>query len=142
MLNFAANEILIAQAGDAANGVIGAIPFAPTSENLPAVKTINEYLKRKNQGALTDIDKGLVFSQGWSIMAVMAEGIKRAAAKGEISGEAIRTELEGLQNFDTGGITAPITFGPQDHQGATALRLHQVQDGEWTAITEFIEAPK
>ena len=140
MLNFAANEMLIAQAADTANGVIGALPFAPPHEDVPAVKIINDHLERKHQGMLTDPDKGLVFSQGWTIMSVMAEGIRRAAAKGQISGAAIRAELEGLQEFNTGGITAPITFGPQDHEGATALRLYQVQDAKWTAITDFIEA--
>ncbi len=140
LLNFAANEMLIAEAADAANGVIGALPFAPPHEEVPAVKTINDHLQRKHQGALTDPDKGLVFSQGWTIMSVMAEGIRRAAAKGQISGETIRTELEGLQEFSTGGITAPITFGPQDHQGARALRLYQVRDAKWIAITDFIEA--
>jgi len=142
MLNFAANEILINQAGAQAEGVIGTLPFAPPSADPAAAKVINDYLKSTNQGSLTDNDKGLLFGQGWGTMSVMAEGIKRAVAKGEVTGEAIRAELEGLQNFDTGGITAPITFGPSDHQGATSLRMYQVNGGKWVPITEFIEAKK
>lgn len=142
MLNFAANEILINNAGPAAEGVIGIIPYAPLSDNLGAVKDINEYLKSKNQGSITDKDKGLVFGQGWATMAVMTEGIKRAAAKGDVTGESIRQELEGLQNFDTGGITTPISFGAEDHQGAVATKIYQVKDGTWTAISDVIEAKK
>lgn len=140
MLNFAANEILIDQAGAAAEGVLGVIPFAPPSEDLPAVKTINEYLRSKNQGTISDKDKGLTYSQGWATMMVMAEGIKRAAAQGQVSGESIKAALETLQNFETGGITAPVTFGPNDHKGTTALRLYRVQNGRWTPITDLIEA--
>jgi branched-chain amino acid transport system substrate-binding protein len=142
MLNFAANENFIRQANDLAEGVIGALPFATPTEGLPAVKTINGFLASKNRGSLNDIDKGLVFSQGWTIMSVMAEGIKRAAAKGQVTGDAIKAELEALQNFDTGGITTPITFGPDDHQGTTALQLYQVREGQWEALTELLEAQR
>ncbi len=140
MLNFAANESLVRQADELAEGVIGAMPFAPPNPELASVKTINDYLKSKNRGSLSDPEKGLVFSQGWTIMSVMAEGIKRAAAGGQVTGETIKAELEGLQDFDTGGITVPLTFGVDDHQGATALRLYQVREAKWTPLTDMIEA--
>ncbi len=139
MLNFAANEILINTAGPAAEGAIGIIPYAPPAADVAAVKDINEYLASKGQGSITDKDKGLVFSQGWATMAVMTEGIKRAAAKGTVSGESIRAELEGLQNFETGGITAPISYAASDHQGAVATKIYQVKGGAWTAISAMLE---
>ena len=139
-LNFASNEILINNAGAAAEGVIGIIPYAPPADDLATVKDINEYLKAKGQGAISDKDKGLTYSQGWATMATMAEGIKRA--QGDLTGENIRKALEGLQNFETGGITTPITFGASDHQGAVALKVYQVKDGKWTAVSDVIEAVK
>lgn len=139
-LNFASNEILINNAGAAAEGVIGIIPYAPPADDLATVKDINEYLKAKGQGAISDKDKGLTYSQGWATMATMAEGIKRA--QGDLTGENIRKALEGLQNFETGGITTPISFGASDHQGAVALKVYQVKDGKWTAVSDVIEAVK
>ncbi len=141
LLNFAANEILINAADEAAEGVIGVMPFVPPSADLAAVKTINAYLNRKNLGTLADKDKGLVYSQGWATAAILVEGIRRAASSGAITGDSIKAGLESFQNFDTGGITAPISFGPNDHQGATALRLYQVQAGQWIPISEMLEIP-
>jgi branched-chain amino acid transport system substrate-binding protein len=142
MLNFAANEILINTAGPAAEGAIGIIPYAPPSADVAAVKDINEYLASKGQGSISDKDKGLVFSQGWATMAVMTEGIKQAAAKGDVTGESIRTALESLQNFETGGIIAPISFGAADHQGAVATKIYQVKNGAWVPISDMMEVKK
>jgi branched-chain amino acid transport system substrate-binding protein len=140
LLNFAANETLIQQAGELAEGAIGVLPFAPPTDNHAAATTINTYLRATNRGTLADRDKGLSYSQGWTIMSVMVEGIRRAAASGEVSGPAIKAGLEQLQNFETGGVTSPISFGPDDHKGATALRLYRVQHGAWVPISEMLDA--
>lgn len=140
LLNFAANERMIEAVGELAEGAIGVLPFAPPADDQPAVATINRYLRATNRGAISDRDKGLSFSQGWATMAVMVEGIRRAAADGAVTGPAIKAGLEQLQNVDTGGITSPISFGPTDHKGATALRLYRVQNGAWQPITDVLDA--
>ena len=38
-LNWCTNELLVELAGDAAEGVVGAMPFAPPSENIPGLET-------------------------------------------------------------------------------------------------------
>ncbi len=137
-LNWAADEIFIKLAGDAAEGVYGTIPFTPPSVPVEGHKQPAQWLK--DHGSSLE-EKGVHYVQGWWTMAVMAEGIKRAAAKGEVTGESIKAALETIKDFDTQGVTAPITFTPQSHRGSTALRLYVVQDGKWTAISDYISAP-
>ena len=80
-------------------------------------------------------EKGMLYGQGWTTMRLMAEGIRRAAEAGEVTGDSIKAALEGLQGFDTGGVTAPVTFGPNDHWGVDGMRLYRVEGGQWRPLT-------
>lgn len=137
-LNWCADENLVKLAGDAAEGVVGTIPFAPPSAGVAGLKEIQEYAQSK--GVNLD-EKGLHYVQGWITMAVMAEGIKRVAEGGkEINGENIRAALETMTGFGTGDITTPLSFTATDHAGSKALRLYQVKSGVWAPISEYISA--
>lgn len=140
MLNYAANEILIERAETAAEGVIGVLPFAPVNAEAAAFDSINQYLKRNNLGTLADADKGLTFSQGWTTMSVLIAGVRRAAEADDLSGASIKTHLESLQQYETGGVTVPLSYSATNHKGATALRLYQVQNGQWIRMTDLIDA--
>jgi branched-chain amino acid transport system substrate-binding protein len=137
-LNWCADENLIKLAGDAAEGVIGAIPFTPPSSHVTGHEDADAWLKA-NGSSLEE--KGLHFTQGWWTMAVMSEGIKRVLDGGkEMNGENIKSALESIQDFDTGGITSPISFSSTSHKGNNALRLYKVDGGKWTKISDFISA--
>jgi len=137
-LNWCADENLVKLGGDAAEGVIGAIPFTPPSSHVTGHEDADTWLKA-NGSSLEE--KGLHFTQGWWTMAVMSEGIKRVLDGGkEMNGENIKAALETIQDFDTGGITSPISFSATSHKGNNALRLYQVQGGKWTKISDFISA--
>jgi branched-chain amino acid transport system substrate-binding protein len=137
-LNWCADEIFVELAGDAAEGVVGAIPFTPPSSPVPGHEDPDQWLQ-ENGSSLEE--KGLHFSQGWWTMAVMSEGIKRVLDNGqEVTGENIKAGLEAIQDFETGGVTAPISFSSTSHKGNEALRLYQVRDGKWEQISDFISA--
>lgn len=137
-LNWAADEIFINLAGDAAEGVIGTIPFTPPSSPVPGHDEAAKWLEEKGSSLE---EKGLHFTQGWWTMAVMSEGIKNVLdSSKEVNGENIRAGLESIQNFDTGGVTSPISFSPTSHKGNKSLRLFQVKDGKWEQVSDFISA--
>ncbi len=137
-LNWCADESLIELAGDAAEGVIGTMPFTPPSVDVPGDDDVRKYAESKGQ----DLNKlGLHYTQGWWTMAVMAEGIDQVVKAGKpLTGENIRAALEGISNFDTGGVTAPITFTPTEHRGNKALRLFKVENGQWAQMSDYIES--
>ena len=137
-LNWCADENLVKLAGDAAEGVVGTIPFAPPTSPVPGQEEADKWLKAHGSSLA---EKGLHFTQGWWTMAVMAEGIARVIKDGkEVNGENIRAALETIQNFDTGGVTSPISFSPTSHKGNSSLRLYKVQGGLWISISDFISA--
>ena len=138
LLNWCADEILIKLAGDAAEGAVGALPFTPPSSPVAGHSDPDTWLKDHGSSLA---EKGLHFSQGWWTMAVMAEGITRVVKEGkEVNGENIRAALETIQNFDTGGVTAPISFAPDSHKGNASLRMFKVEGGVWKVLGDFISA--
>ena len=137
-LVWAADETFVELAGDAAEGVMGAIPFGIPAPGLPGSADPEAYLHAKGSSLA---EKGLHYTQGWWTAAVMLEGVDRALATGEpLTGERVKAALETLKDFDTGGITAPVTFTPQSHRGNTSLRMHKVEDGHWVSVSDFVSA--
>lgn len=136
-LNWCADELFIRLAEGAGDGVLGVLPFSADA-SVPGAVTAADFLKSKGDS----LDKyGLHYTQGWATMQIMLEGVKRTLDGGkELNGENLRASLEGIQNFDTGGITAPISFSAADHRGSHAVKLHQVQNGVWAPITDYIES--
>ena len=134
-LNWCADEKLIALAGEAAEGFIGTAPFIFTDVNIPGISKILEHNRRKG----VDIEGYILrHIQGWTTAEVMLEGIRRAG--NDLSGSGIKKGLESVRGYDTGGITAPVTFTPSDHRGCKKLKLVQVIDGKWQLITDYIAA--
>ena len=137
-LNWCADESLIELAGDAAEGAIGTMPFTPPSVDVAGDDEVRKYVEAKGE----DLNEwGVHYAQGWWTMALMVEGIERAVKEGKaLTGEDIRAALEGIKDFDTGGISAPISFSSTDHRGNKALRLFQVKDGQWEQVSDYIES--
>ncbi len=138
-LNWCANALLIRLAGEAAEGVVGAIPYAPLTDDVPGVRQLRDFREATGQGweELTS-----AYTQGWWTMAVFAEGIGRVIDAGEpLTGENVKRALETFRDFDTGGAGPPITFTENDHRGAKALRLFRLENREWLPVTDLLSAP-
>jgi branched-chain amino acid transport system substrate-binding protein len=138
-LNWCADELLVQLAEEASEGVYGALPFAPTSSDAEGLELPGDYLAESGSyGSLEEAS--LHYTQGWWTMAVMVEGIRRVVEAGdEVTGPNIRAALESIEGFETGGITAPVSFSADDHQGNRALTMYQVQDGAWVAVSDWID---
>ena len=138
-LNWCADELFVSLAGDAAEGVVGALPFTPPSVPVDGHKDPAKWLE--DHGSSLE-EKGLHYVQGWWTMALMSEGIAMVIRDGnDVTGENIRAALESLTDFDTGGVTAPISFSSTSHKGNDALRLFKVEGGKWAQVSDYISAP-
>ncbi len=139
-LNWCANALLMRLAGDDAEGVVGAIPYAPLTSDVPGVRVIRSYLESVGESYE---DRTNAFTQGWWTFGIFAEGIRRTIAAGQpLTGANVKTALESIQDFDTGGATVSISFSPEDHLGSKGLRLFRAGRGEWTPLTDFLTAPR
>ena len=138
-LNWCANALLWRLAGEDAEGVVGAIPWAPLTDDVPGVRDIRDYLESRGEDYR---EKTNAYTQGWWTMGVFVEGIRRVLDAGqELTGENIKNALETIEGLDTGGASPPLSFTPSDHRGSKGLRLFRAEDGMWTAMTEFLTAP-
>ncbi|MEW6487279.1 MAG: ABC transporter substrate-binding protein [Thermodesulfobacteriota bacterium] len=102
------DEDLPRLAGGAEEGTFGLQGAVTYGADVPGMKPILEVTK--NQPQMTH------FIRGWTSMLVMCEALKRADAAGKLNGRGIKEASETLRDFDTGGLTAPITFTPEDHR--------------------------
>jgi len=62
------------------------------------------------------------------------EALKRAKT---MDAAGVKAALETIKDFDTGGLSAPITFTPTDHRPNTKLRIMNVnKDGKIVLVKE------
>ena len=138
-LNWCSNGQLVRLAGDAAEGVMGTMPYAPLGLDVPGTRVIRDYLESRGGSA---VGKTNAYTQGWWTFAVFTEAMRQVLAAGdELTGASIKAALETFTDFDMQGVTVPITFTPTDHLGSKGLRIFRVEGGEWVPVTEFIQAP-
>jgi len=125
-LNWCADELFIELAAGAAEGAYGVSPFTPTTVEVPGQEAPREYLG--GQEALEEAT--LHFTQGWAAIDIMVEAIARTLDAGEeLTGPNVRAQLEMFDGYENGGLTAPITFTPEDHRATRASNIYVVQDG-------------
>jgi branched-chain amino acid transport system substrate-binding protein len=132
-LNWCGDELFVDLAGEAANGAVAVMPFGPVTVEA-------EGLEQPRQQAGDLETKGVHYVQGWYTMALMAEGIKRAAESGEVTGDALKQALEELPAFETGGVSAPIDFSAESHAGMPGAKLYTVEEGQWAELTDLLTA--
>jgi branched-chain amino acid transport system substrate-binding protein len=127
------DENLAKLAGDAADEkAYGMAPFAMWGDDVPGMEAPMATHKK-----LHPDDEHLVrYIQGWTTMMVMWEAMKRADEAGDLSGPGLRRALETIKDFDTGGLTAPITFSDKDHRPNTSLKIYKISGGEMVPVKE------
>ena len=59
--------------------------------------------------------------QGAADVAILVEGLKRAGKN--LTRESFVKAMEGIQGYTDGGLTAPMSFGPDRHHGYNTVRL-------------------
>ena len=127
------DENILKLAGDAANDrLYGMAPFAFWGEDVPGMKAAMDAAKETHPDASYTVR----YIQGWTAMMVMWEGLKRADKAGELNGPGLKKALESLQNFSTGGLTAPVSFSPTDHRPNTALRIFKVSNNKLVPVAD------
>ncbi|MBI4329933.1 MAG: ABC transporter substrate-binding protein [Chloroflexi bacterium] len=89
----------------------------------------------------------MVATRGALAMRLVVEAIKAAVEKDRVSadkidGQAIYTSLEkNIKNFDTGGLSGPLTISADNHSAARLAKIFQIKGGALTPVTDWIQAP-
>ena len=136
-INWGIGKTTLNVGGEAADGMLGAGAFAFLDEDKPGHKEIKDFNEKKGVDWRTLL---VNYVQGWVTMKVMLEGVNRI--DGAVTGENLKKALETLKDYDTGGITAPLTFSAQSHKGNLATKVYRADVGQnkWVAVSEYIKA--
>ena len=136
-INWGIGETTLKVGGESADGMLGAGAFAFLDEDKPGHKEIKEFNEKKG----VDWKQYPVnYVQGWITLKVLLEGVKRV--EGQVTGESIKKALETIKDFDTGGVTAPLTFTEQSHKGNFSTKIYKadVKQNRWVAQTDYVKA--
>jgi len=133
------DETMITVGGDVVEGMYGSIFTAVTDEDVPGVRLMREVRQKYRGKELT------IQSLTGGIGAVgMAEGIRLAMNKvgyENLTGDAILEGFHSINNFDTGGLTPPITIDPRYPVENRHFKMARVEGGKWRKASDWIPAP-
>ena len=127
------DETLSKLAGPAANDrSFGMVPVALWGADVPGMKEV----VASNDGKPSTLH----YVKGWVSMQVMCEGLIRAKKAGKLDGPGLKAALETLRDYDTGGLTPPITFTDKDHRPTTTCTIYGMKDAKPYSIKEVTVA--
>ncbi|KIX12388.1 ABC transporter substrate-binding protein [Dethiosulfatarculus sandiegensis] len=127
------DENLPKLAGKAAENSFGLMPVAPWGADVPGMKAVVESAKGENYT--------MHYVKAWVSTMIMVEGMKRAKKAGKLDGPGLKAALETIKDFDTQGLTAPITYTPKDHRPNTSCAIGGVKDGK-LYIVKSVKFPR
>jgi branched-chain amino acid transport system substrate-binding protein len=109
-------ELMPEISGDASEGWIQPAPVAIYGDDVPGMKKLMELNATKKFTS--------AYTFGALVASVLTEGLKRAGDKP--TSEKIKSALETIQNFDTGGLTPPTSYSPKNHVPTKSCRIYVV----------------
>lgn len=128
------NEDLMRLGTSTVEGVLGVQPLAFYGENVPGMGKILKAHDRWHPYHYPT----LIYVEGWANVLVLAAALKLADDAGELTPEGLKKAFESFRNFDTGGLTPPISFFNHDHRPSTESRIYKIENGEFIPVTDYI----
>lgn len=111
-------------AKEAAEGVVGMLPNVLYGDDVPGMKEILDYHKKNPPQVSPDN----LYVRGWAYVTVWSEALRRAGDN--LTTDGVKKALETFRNFDTGGLTPPITYTADDHRPTTRSTIYIVRNGK------------
>ena len=132
---------------DVVEGVYGVFPTVSWGDNVPGMAKMTEYCQNLHPDDHGNMDYITSWAQSLIIAEILRLAVENAGydvlAKGDVeSWRAIETQgIQKLNNYDVGGLHGPVSYAPGDNRLSKSVRVFQVQKGEITPVTGWIEAP-
>ena len=109
------------------------MPHVPFGEKVPGMKRLTDFHLKNHPNDTHDA----LYVRGWSYVLVWSEALKRADKDKALNGEGVKKALEGLHNFDLGGLTSNVTYTPTDHRPSTKTPIYMIQSGKLVKVAEY-----
>ncbi len=129
--NWGFDQSLVARAGEAAEGVIGAASAAFFGEDVPLMKEVVAYAKKTATSERRDVRT----CQAWLKVGMAAAALTEVTKKGDISGPALKAALESFKDWTLFGVPnalgrPPYTITPKDHRPSGVALIYHVKGGK------------
>jgi len=140
------NILNIEAVGHYADGMRAFLQFATIDESqrFPGVKVAIDWIREYGETPkpLTKV----AWTQGWLIGMLNCEAIDKALDVVDyenLNGEAIiKHGISKMANFDTGGLTAPITWDPEGGRGGrlghNGVHIVQIKNGRAVSLSDWV----
>ena len=125
----AITDNVIALTGDLSEGVFGVGFVASSTADIPGIQGYRDLMFGQGADA-THLGTASLIAYLSGL--VVEEGLRQA---GEcLNNDTFVDAMESITDFDTGGITQPMTFTSENHLGNNSVVIFEVQGGAWTRI--------
>ena len=134
---------LVELAGVAAEGYLGMMPFAiwsDESEGMAFAHTLNSTyhpdVDYREPQYITGMVNAMIMIQAMEVALKNRDG-----SPDLVTGLDVFKALESMQNFDTRGLTTPVSYDSDERRGAKKGRLVTIKNGDLVTATGWIDAP-
>ena len=136
---YAGAEELVRLTGDAARNFHMVNSFSRWYEDVPGVVRLRNITGKYHPKEKV---KPGWFVQGWTHSIVMVEALKRTGA--DPTREGLIKAYESFRDFETDGLTGPISFGPGIRKGGDYVKLYKadVEKKQLVPITDWMRPLK
>lgn len=114
--------------GAVSQGLIAVEEELPATSTAPGVQTMVSQYK-----AITGSSPNSFNELGWVQAEIAVKALKSAKA---LTWSCLEQALNGIRNLDT-GVLPPVSFGPTDRQGSTAIALAQIEGSKLAQLSGF-----
>jgi len=132
----ACDDNVIRMAGNAAKNFVSVQCFASWYDDTPGVDEMKEITLRYKPKTKMH---SFYYIEGWATPIILSEALKRAGEN--LNRENFMMALESIKNFDTRGITGPVTYGVDDHKALDHLKFFKadVDKKKLVSITDWMK---
>jgi branched-chain amino acid transport system substrate-binding protein len=103
-----ASKMIVDNLGPLAEGYMAVNPYMYWwNDDVPMIKKIREYTAKKYPNVK---DRDNSYMQGFMTGLLFVECLKRADKAGQLNGEGLVKALQSIKDFDSGGLSAPLTI--------------------------------
>ncbi|TET67235.1 MAG: ABC transporter substrate-binding protein [Dehalococcoidia bacterium] len=132
---------------DIVEGVYGVFPTVNWGDNVPGMAKMTEYVRKLHPKDEGNMDYITSWAQSLIVAEILRLAVENAgydvlAKGGEEAWQAVETQgIQKLKDFDVGGLHGPVSYTPGDNRLSKSVRIFQIQNGNITPVTDWIEAP-
>jgi branched-chain amino acid transport system substrate-binding protein len=122
-------------------GVYGVYPTVNWGDDVPAMAKMTEYCQKYHSADYGNMDYITSWAEGLIVAEILRLAIENVGVD-ELTPQAVEEYgFKKLSNFNPGGLHGLVSYTPGDNRFSKSVRVFQIQSGNITPISDWIEAP-